>query len=361
MIRSLVLNRCLALACGALALLSPLRATAGALEVRIPADSVELAATLYVPDGAANRPAGVVILHGSGDSDRSELRHMGQLDCLIDAGFVVLDFDKRGIGGSGGTYTDGPDLHALARDGAAAVRFLRSRPEVDPKRVGIWGISQGGWVGEIMAADDPSLAFAILISAPGVSPVEQGLYQRVERLREEGEWTEAELTAAYPVRRLLWRYYQTGEGRAELERAWSASRDASWFAKLKWGETPTLRDSLRGEQREFFMHHGNYEPAADLEATRVPLLCLFGAKDRHIPVDASVRAMEAAFAKQPHSRATIRVFPDAGHGMQLEAGPAESLKEMDARHSGAAPMPHFEMSHAYCSTMRDWLREIGVR
>ena len=126
------------------------------IEVSIPVDSVQLAGTIYVPrsttDVASRRPVdsrrpGVVVLHGSGTTDRVEVRHVGFLDCLLDAGLVVLDFDKRGIGGSGGTSTDAPILADRAMDGAAAVRFLRARPEVDPARVGIWGISQGGWVG----------------------------------------------------------------------------------------------------------------------------------------------------------------------------------------------------------------------
>ncbi|MFN8547005.1 MAG: alpha/beta hydrolase [Candidatus Eisenbacteria bacterium] len=339
------------------------------VEVSIPADSVRLAATLYTPRATASDAgtpehrearAGVVVLHGSGTNDRAELRHAGFLDCLLDAGLVVLDFDKRGIGGSGGSYSDAPDLTERAADGDAAVRFLRGRPEVDPGRVGIWGISQGGWVGEIMAARDPSLAFAILVSAPGVSPVMQTLYQRMEELREGGEWTDAELAAAYPVRAVLWRYYQTGEGRDQLEAMWAASRASSWFQKLKWGEAPPDRGQLNSEQRSFFTRHGAYEPAGDLRAISIPLLCFFGGKDRHIPVDDSIAAMRAAFATNPRSRATIELLPEAGHGMQQVDGPSESVTEMKARHAGGQSMPDLTFDPDYCPRLHRWLREVAV-
>lgn len=349
--------------------LSALAAEFESIEVSIPADSVRLAATLYIPRTPASDAgtpehrdarAGVVVLHGSGTNDRAELRHAGFLDCLLDAGLVVLDFDKRGIGGSGGNYSDAPDLAERAADGDAAVRFLRERPEVDPARVGIWGISQGGWVGEIMAARDASLAFAILVSAPGVSPVMQSLYQRMEELREGGEWTSAELSAAYPVRAALWRYYQTGEGRDELEAMWAASRGESWFQKLKWREAPPDRGQLNAEQRDFFTRHGAYEPAADLRSISVPLLCFFGGKDRHIPVDDSITAMRAAFATNPRSRATIELLPEAGHGMQQVDGPSESVTEMKARHAGGQSMPDITFDPDYCPRLQRWLREVAV-
>ncbi len=254
------------------------------VDVTIPCDTLTLAGTLYSDD--ATQRTGIVILTGSGEWDRRHPIRRKMIRCLIESGLVVLDFDKRGIGGSGGVYTDGPDLHERASDAAAAIRFLRAQPEID--RVGVWGISQGGWVGQIVAAEDPSLAFAILVSAPGVSPVLQSLYQRMERLRQEG-WRDDEVADAYVVRGVLRRYYQTGEGRRELERAWAEAKGEGWFAKLGWRDAPPSRDSLNAEQRAFFTRHGAYEPAPDLARSTVPTLCLFGGKDRHIPVEESVR------------------------------------------------------------------------
>jgi len=331
-------------------------AAAASLELTIPSDTVSLAATLYVPEENSRR-LGVVILHGSGDWDRHAPIPRRMIDCLLEAGLVVLDFDKRGIGGSTGTYSDNINLEERAVDAAAAIRMLRARPEVD--RVGLWGVSQGGWVGTMIAARDPDLAFAILVSSPGVSPVEQMLYQRMERLRDEG-WTDAEVEEAWPLRRLLWDYYRTGEGRDELERSWSAARARPWFPKLNWGEQPPTRDALNSGQRSFYQVTGIYDPVPDLERISTPLLCFFGAKDRHIPVEASIAALRGALGRNPGARATIELLPEAGHGMQIVAGSRENLKEMEAIHqtgatSHGASLPQFLLDPEYCHRLRRWL------
>lgn len=342
-----------------LAALTP-SATAASLELTIPSDTVSLAATLYVPE-ENHRRLGVVILHGSGDWDRHAPIPRRMIDCLLEAGLVVLDFDKRGIGGSTGTYSDNIDLEERAVDAAAAIRTLRARPEVD--RVGLWGVSQGGWVGTMIAARDPELAFAVLVSSPGVSPIDQMLYQRMERLRDEG-WTDAEVEEAWPLRRLLWDYYRTGNGREELEHAWSAARSRPWFPRLNWGEQPPTRDALNPGQRSFYQVTGVYDPVPDLERISTPLLCFFGAKDRHIPVEASIDAMRGAFARNPRARATIELLPEAGHGLQLVAGPRENLKEMEAIHQTGNPHasvpPSFELDPVYCRTLLAWLARADV-
>src|SRR5262245_14310786 len=108
---------------------------------------VRLAFSLDLPSGAGPFPA-VVMGHGSGRTTRDQLlwasRH------FTDLGFAVLRFDKRGVGESTGTYVfvgtdDSPWVFPqLASDVAAGVRFLRTRPEIDPKRIGLFGNSQAG-------------------------------------------------------------------------------------------------------------------------------------------------------------------------------------------------------------------------
>src|SRR5262245_56982969 len=110
---------------------------------------VRLAFTLDLPTGHGPFPA-VVLGHGSGKTTRDQLiwaaRHLTSL------GFAVLRFDKRGVGESTGTYVfvgtkDSPWVFPqLASDVAAGIRFLRSRPEIDPKRIGLFGTSQAGWI-----------------------------------------------------------------------------------------------------------------------------------------------------------------------------------------------------------------------
>ena len=143
---------------------------------------VRLAFTLDLPEGKGPFPA-VVVGHGSGKTTRDQLiwasRHLTAL------GFAVLRFDKRGVGESTGTYVfvgtkDSPWVFPeLASDVAAGVRFLRTRPEIDPRRVGLFGNSQAGWILPLAARDLGSAAFMILWSGPVCSVGQEMFYSDI--------------------------------------------------------------------------------------------------------------------------------------------------------------------------------------
>jgi dienelactone hydrolase len=143
---------------------------------------VRLRFTLDLPDGKGPFPA-VVMGHGSGRVTRDMLlwasRHFTQM------GFAVLRFDKRGVGESTGTFVfvgtkDSPWVFPqLASDVAAGVRFLRTRPEIDKHRIGVFGASQAGWILPLAARDLGDLAFAVLWSGPVCSVGQEMFYSDI--------------------------------------------------------------------------------------------------------------------------------------------------------------------------------------
>ena len=143
---------------------------------------VQLAFTLDVPAGAGPFPA-VVLAHGSGRVTRDQLTWAARQFTRL--GFAVLRFDKRGVGASTGTYIfvgtkDSPWVFPqLAGDVAAGVRFLRTRPEIDPRRIGVFGASQAGWILPLTARDMGDLAFMILWSGPVCTVGEEMFYSEI--------------------------------------------------------------------------------------------------------------------------------------------------------------------------------------
>jgi len=141
-------------------------------------DGARLAFTLDLPPGTGPFPA-VVMGHGSGRVTRDQLTWASRR--FIDFGFAVLRFDKRGVGESTGTFVfvgtrDSPQVFPqLAGDVAAAVRFLRTRPEIDARRIGLFGASQAGWILPIAARQLGSVSFIVLWSGP-VCSVGQEMY-----------------------------------------------------------------------------------------------------------------------------------------------------------------------------------------
>lgn len=123
------------------------------------------------PTGSSVVP-GVVVVHGSGDSDRRNPWTRAWADALVARGVAVLHPDKRGCGDSGGTWLEA-DFADLAADAIAGLEILRGDPRVDPKRVGLVGFSQGGHIVPIAALESDHVAFAISISGSVVPLLEQ--------------------------------------------------------------------------------------------------------------------------------------------------------------------------------------------
>lgn len=145
-----------------------------------PETAARFAGTLTVPAGEGPHPA-VLLITGSGTQDRDETLMWHKpfwviADDLSRKGVAVLRVDDRGAGESTGAAD--VDSLDLARDAEVAIAQLRAHPAVDPKRVGILGHSEGGLIGPIVAANDPELAFLVLLAGPGMSGRELLLTQQ---------------------------------------------------------------------------------------------------------------------------------------------------------------------------------------
>jgi dipeptidyl aminopeptidase/acylaminoacyl peptidase len=283
-------------------------------EVSFKNGGVTLAGTLRIPQVKGPRPAAVFI-HGSGRQDRN----FGPLAAAFARrGVAVLTYDKRGVGDSTGDFMQVP-FYELAGDALAGVRFLKTRKEIDPDKIGVWGVSQGGWLGPLAASQSADIAFVISVSGPAVSPKEQMLFFRGNQLRDSGLSDEA-VEEATRLRRRVWDYLGTGEGRQEVQAELERARKKSWFPALaSQGFPGALPDPSGMSERElmWYRQEMNYDPVAVLEKVSVPILEIFGGEDEVVPVDESVEIMKRAFGRSGNKDVTFQVFPGADHAIQV--------------------------------------------
>jgi pimeloyl-ACP methyl ester carboxylesterase len=267
---------------------------------------------------------------------------------FADQGIAALAYDKRGVGESTGNFRAVPFMD-LCDDGLAAIEYLKSRKEIDAKRIGVWGLSQGGWLGPLAGSRSADVSFVIAVSGPGVSPGEQMIVYYANELRAEGA-AESDVGEASTLRRDIWNYLSNNAGsstgyekaKAELEQA----RTKRWYKQVKaqqddlFGPLQTPAELSKPDHPGFnwFQHEMNYDPVPTLRKVRVPALFLFGDKDQLIPVAESVVAIRRVFGEDDHHDFTIREFPNDDHGMRLTTGEA----------SGA-------IDPEYLKTMREWL------
>jgi uncharacterized protein len=151
--------------------------------VQIPSNGFSLVGTMSAPtQTAAGKLPAIVLVGGSGPTDRDGVAYgipiLGEIaGALADAGFMVVRYDKRGIGQSGGR-PESASLTDYADDVIAAVKMLANRKDVDPKRIAVVGHSEGGSVAMIAGAKDKRIAAVALLATPGVTGAEVVLAQQ---------------------------------------------------------------------------------------------------------------------------------------------------------------------------------------
>ncbi|RSM41683.1 alpha/beta hydrolase [Amycolatopsis balhimycina DSM 5908] len=221
---------------------------------------VTLHGTVVAPPGAARLP-GLVMVHGSGAHSREDYRD--QAEAFARQGIATLIYDKRTEG-----YSQFERSYpTLADDALAAVEALRKRPEVDPARVGVWGLSEGGWVAPLAASKSSDVAFVVTLGANGVQPARQQAWAIENQLRR-------------------------------LDMDGSIVRMAS---------STMIRQLVGGG----VFPEAHYDPVPVLQSLRQPVLGLWGAKDVLTPPGEAVRIFRDSVAHH-----TLRVFPDAQHQLR---------------------------------------------
>jgi uncharacterized protein len=242
-------------------------------------------------------------------------------DHLTRRGIAVLRLDDRGVGGSTGEYMNAA-LSDRVADADAGVTFLRMRPDIDPRRVGLVGFSEGGWVAQELAARSEAVGFVVMLAAPAVSPLELLMAQAEGMLRATGEPLVEEHLA------LTRTTFDLIRGEPDDARATAAVRAAmrAWVETLPTEAAATFRAradaeayraeldrSLQVQTTRWFRGLLAHEPVA-LESVRVPVLALFGERDLQVPPTQSAPRLREAWAAHPD--ATVHVLPELNHFFQ---------------------------------------------
>ncbi|MFI9815946.1 alpha/beta hydrolase family protein [Saccharothrix variisporea] len=275
-------------------------------------DGVVLAGSLSLPDRGAP-VAGVVMVGGSGPSDRNNDTHFPPIrEHLVDAGIAVLSYDKRGVGGSSGDWLDAT-IDDLAADAAAALDFLRARPEVRGETVGLFGHSEGGWVVLRATTLRDGVPWVVTNGGPGMTPAEQDRYAWAGVLRRTEGITDGEVDAAL----------------AAYDRIVEAGRRDADFAEVaRLAQSPPTaftEHALEVDERywAFLKRKLDHDPVPDAVRLRCPHLAIFGADDQLVPVADSIHLFGTAAGHPDRDRRatlTVEVFPGADHRVRTGTG-----------------------------------------
>jgi dipeptidyl aminopeptidase/acylaminoacyl peptidase len=272
-------------------------------EIAFANGAVGLSGTVILPSGAGPFP-GIVFLHGSGAEGRWASRYLA--NAFVRHGVAALVYDKRGVGTSTGDWR-AAGFAELVGDAGAAIEALRSRPRIDPDRVGVHGHSQGGTIVPAVAAANHHVSFLVASAAAGMSMAETEIYSLANAVGLHG-LPEAEKRLAEAYIHAVVDVAYKGAPRSLVEKTWRDFRDRPWIFPL-----PTESDSYWSFSRRI----ASYDPLASWRQVSCPVLLVYGEEDQRVPPRASAAKIADAYLGSHGSRLDVVIFPGADHTFRL--------------------------------------------
>lgn len=307
-------------------------------EIRFANGDVNLAGVLCIPKARGPYPV-VVFVHGSGSLDRKHWTlHPPLREHLAQHGIASLCWDKPGVGASGGDWTL-QSFQDRALEALAAVQFLRGRRDIDRRHIGLWGISQGGWICPLAASLSPDVAFLILVSSPVGSIAEQDIFRVEQGMRADG-MPERDIDKARAFVRRRIEIIRHGSFQS-LDAAQHEVAGQQWFTDYV--------HRLGPKDFAFAAKNIAYDGRHALHQVRCPVLIIVGERDTVVPSKESARVIKEILTQAGNSDVTLKVFPQADHFLHQArtGGPREmrSSKQAETLVSG------------YFSAVSEWLRK----
>jgi pimeloyl-ACP methyl ester carboxylesterase len=263
-------------------------------QVHMPANGFSLTGTVSKPAAAgARRLPAVVLVGGSGPSDRDEtvfgIPVFGQLAGLLaDAGYIVLRYDKRGVGQSGGrpeaaTLTDYTD------DLRAVLKSLSERKDVDNKKLAVVGHSEGGAVAMLAASKDNRIAALGLVASLGITGAELNLAQ-VNHALERSSRSDAEKQSTVDLQKKIQTAVLTGKGWDGIPPGLRKQADVPWFQSFL-----------------------AFDPAKPMAGIRQPILIVQGLLDTQVAPSNADRLEQLAKGRKKAAPVDVAKIPGVNH------------------------------------------------
>lgn len=289
-----------------------------------PAAGLKLAGTLTLPDADGPFPA-VVLITGSGAQNRDEevFGHKPFLviaDYLTRRGIAVLRCDDRGVGRSTGDHQSAT-TQDFASDVLAQVRWLKSRQEIDPKRIGLLGHSEGGIIAPMVANQSKDVAFVILMAGTGLRG-DSVLVLQVGLIAKAQGIDDSSVASITRNQRRVLDILLADKDSAATAAALRAAM-AEIVASMGEMEKQAMRISAASIDQQidvmmspWFRYFVSYDPAPALRSLRIPVLAVVGERDVQVAPTENLTAIETALRTGGNKNYRVQVLPGLNHLFQ---------------------------------------------
>jgi len=318
----------------------------------------KFAGTLTTPFVKGKHPA-IVMITGSGAQNRNEEILGFKIfkviaDHFTKNGIAVLRYDDRGVGGSKGKSNNESTTDDFSNDVIEAVKYLKTRDDINPDQIGLCGHSEGGVVAPLVASKYNGIAFIVLIAGTGVKGIDI-LKEQSSLIMKADKSSDKEIKGYLKMLDEVYKISQTNSGWKEFREEMKTAMEYNYDnmpvdERNKMGKRDdyvnTMTDITMNEFKSPWMQYFmSYDPSIALSKVTCPVLMLFGEKDLQVPVKQNEKPMIEALKKGGNKDYTSKTMPLANHLFQtaFTGSPSEY-----------ANLPK-EFVPGFLNTMSEWI------
>ena len=285
---------------------------------------INLAGTLTLPNKEGVFPV-VVLISGSGPQNRDEelLGHKPFLvlsDFLTKNGIAVLRYDDRGIAMSKGDFKTATSAD-FATDVESAIAYLKTRKEINKKKIGLIGHSEGGLIAPMVASNSKDVAFIVLLAGTGIQGDSLLLLQK-KLIEEASGVSKEDIQKGQSSNRKAFDIVNQSTSLEQL------NSDLTIYFKQILKDNPNTQKPAEMSDDDFvklqvkqiaspwMQYFIKYNPAPALEKVKCPVLAINGEKDLQVPPKENLEAIKSALSKGGNKKVTTKVLPNLNHLFQ---------------------------------------------
>jgi uncharacterized protein len=283
-------------------------------------DKITLAGTLTLPAKAGVFPA-VILITGSGAQNRNEeiMGHKPFLvlaDYLTRNGIAVLRYDDRGYAESTGEFSTATTLD-FATDVKSAIAYLKTRKEIDGKKIGLIGHSEGGIIAPMVAAHSKDVSFIVLLAGTGI-PGDQLLLLQAELIARASGAKDSEIQQAKKINTGVYELVKKATNNDSL------IKDLTEYINVSMNDMPksekpdenTIKSQISQITNPWMQFFIKYDPYPVLKDVKCPVLAINGSKDLQVPPKVNLEAIRKGLEEGGNKNVTIQELPGLNHLFQ---------------------------------------------
>ncbi len=283
---------------------------------------ITLAGTLTLPKKEGVFPV-VILISGSGPQNRDEelLGHKPFLvisDYLTKNGIAVLRFDDRGTAESKGDFKTATTSD-FSTDVEASITYLKTRKEINPKKIGLIGHSEGGIIAPMIASKSKDVNFIILLAGPGIPGDQLLLLQQTQLAKASGQ-SDSVIQKSEELNKkafeIIKKYTNSEELKTQMTQYITTISKNSPNKPENMSEEEFINLQLTKILNPWMIYFLRYDPSLALEKVKCPVLAIYGEKDLQVPAKENVEAIKKSLAKAGNNQLTTQILPNLNHLFQ---------------------------------------------